>query len=302
MTRGRTTNGSDVTISRLLAGSKSASRSYNYAYLDELTKKEIRRAILKAVAIPGYQVPFGSRELPLYKGYGTGGIQITLSIMGPSDVIKVIDQGSDDSVNALNIKHLVEKTSGNRTTEDVGEATIIQSRHRIPEEKLSEDHVVVLQVPFPEPLRKVEPSEQKTRIMHAEKDYSKMWLFLYEDIAKYGEITIGTRYPVMVNDRYLMDTTPMPRWDLPKLNKAECLYLWGAGREKKIYAVPPYTLVKPLEFEDHLFRVENFTGKSCEICGSTNSFLDEIVDEETGSRRYRCSDTSFCDKKAGGKI
>ena len=30
---------------------------YNFAYLDEQTKRMIRRAILKAVAIPGYQVP-----------------------------------------------------------------------------------------------------------------------------------------------------------------------------------------------------------------------------------------------------
>lgn len=38
---------------------------YNYAFLDEGSKREIRRCILKAVAIPGYQVPFGSRELPI---------------------------------------------------------------------------------------------------------------------------------------------------------------------------------------------------------------------------------------------
>jgi alpha-D-ribose 1-methylphosphonate 5-phosphate C-P lyase len=35
---------------------------YNFGYLDEQTKRMIRRAILKGVAIPGYQVPFGSRE------------------------------------------------------------------------------------------------------------------------------------------------------------------------------------------------------------------------------------------------
>jgi alpha-D-ribose 1-methylphosphonate 5-phosphate C-P lyase len=38
--------------------------------LDERTKRMIRRAILKAVAIPGYQVPFGSREMPLPYGCG----------------------------------------------------------------------------------------------------------------------------------------------------------------------------------------------------------------------------------------
>lgn len=31
--------------------------SYNFAYLDEQTKRMIRRAILKAIAIPGYQCP-----------------------------------------------------------------------------------------------------------------------------------------------------------------------------------------------------------------------------------------------------
>ena len=55
------------------------SANYNFAFLDERTKKMIRRATLKAVAIPGYQVPFGSREMPFAYGWGTGGIQVTAS-------------------------------------------------------------------------------------------------------------------------------------------------------------------------------------------------------------------------------
>ena len=51
--------------------------SYNYAFLDEGSKREIRRSILKAVAIPGYQVPFASRELPIGRGWGTGGIPVS---------------------------------------------------------------------------------------------------------------------------------------------------------------------------------------------------------------------------------
>ncbi|MEM8723876.1 MAG: alpha-D-ribose 1-methylphosphonate 5-phosphate C-P-lyase PhnJ, partial [Cyanobacteria bacterium P01_G01_bin.39] len=38
---------------------------FNFAYLDEQTKRSIRRAILKAVAIPGHQIPFASREMPM---------------------------------------------------------------------------------------------------------------------------------------------------------------------------------------------------------------------------------------------
>ena len=36
-----------------------------YAFLDEEAKKEIRRSILKAIAIPGYIVSFASREMPV---------------------------------------------------------------------------------------------------------------------------------------------------------------------------------------------------------------------------------------------
>ncbi|MEQ9691962.1 MAG: alpha-D-ribose 1-methylphosphonate 5-phosphate C-P-lyase PhnJ, partial [Bauldia litoralis] len=32
-----------------------ATSPYNFAYLDEQTKRMIRRALLKAVAVPGYQ-------------------------------------------------------------------------------------------------------------------------------------------------------------------------------------------------------------------------------------------------------
>ena len=77
---------------------------YNFGYLDEQTKRMIRRALLKAVAIPGYQVPFGSREMPLARGWGTGGIQITAALIGPEDKLKVIDQGADDTTNAVSIR------------------------------------------------------------------------------------------------------------------------------------------------------------------------------------------------------
>lgn len=276
---------------------------FNFAFLDENTKKEIRRKILKAIAIPGHQIPFGSRELPIARGWGTGGIQITLSIIDKEDILKVIDQGSDDSVNAVNIKKFVEKVTAVKTTTDTKKATIIQTRHRIPEEKLKNDQILVFQVPLPEPLRIIEPSEKETRRMHAEADYSSMWLYLYESIVKFKEITIGASYPVMVNKRYIMAPSPIPRWDIPKLNNAECLYLFGAGREKRIYAIPPWTKVEPIEFEDFKFRVEDFTGNTCHECGSKDTFLNEIIDEASGKRIWLCSDTSYCKKvKYGGKI
>ena len=90
---------------------------YNFAYLDEQTKRMIRRAILKAVAIPGYQVPFGGREMPMPYGWGTGGIQLTASVIGESDVLKVIDQGADDTTNAVSIRNYFKPVTWVDTTE-----------------------------------------------------------------------------------------------------------------------------------------------------------------------------------------
>ena len=269
-------------------------KSYNFAFLDEGSKREIRRCILKAIAIPGYQVPFGSRELPIGRGWGTGGIQLTLSLIGPKDVLKVIDQGSDDSVNAVNIRKFVKLCTDVVMTTRTKEASIIQTRHRIPEIPMKNNQILVLQVPIPEPLRIVEPREEVTKKMHAEKDYAPIWLQLYESLIKYKRVTISTEYPCTIENRYIINPSPIPKFDNNKLHQAECLYLFGAGREKKIYAIPPYTKVESLAFDDIPFEKEDFEGKKCRLCGSTDTYLDEMFDSVTGEKYYQCSDTSYC--------
>lgn len=268
--------------------------NYNFAFFDEGSKREIRRATLKAVAIPGYQVPFASREMPIGRGWGTGGLQLTLSLIGKEDVVKVIDQGSDESVNAVSIKKLIKKTTDVEITTDTKEATLIQSRHRIPEVELNEDQILVLQVPIPEPLRMIEPSEFNTKKLHADNEYSGVWLMLFEQIMKYGDMTTGSDHPVMVNERYVMAPSPIPKFDNEKLNNSKALILFGAGREKKIYAIPPYTEVKSLAFEDYPFSVENFEDKRCRLCGKSGVYMDELIDEETSETYYQCNDTSQC--------
>jgi alpha-D-ribose 1-methylphosphonate 5-phosphate C-P lyase len=266
---------------------------YNFAYLDEQTKRMIRRATLKAVAIPGYQVPFGSREMPLPYGWGTGGIQVTASIIGMDDTLKVIDQGADDTTNAVNIRRFFAKTAGVATTEKTAEASIIQTRHRIPEEPLRADQIIVYQVPIPEPLRFIEPRETETRKMHALAEYGIMHVGLYEEIAHFGRITQGYDYPVQVNDRYVMAPSPIPKFDNPKMDRMAALQLFGAGREKRIYAVPPHTKVKSLDFEDHPFTIESWD-KACALCGSDHSYLDEVITDDQGSRLFVCSDSDYC--------
>jgi alpha-D-ribose 1-methylphosphonate 5-phosphate C-P lyase len=269
---------------------------YNFAYLDEQTKRMIRRAILKAVAIPGYQVPFASREMPLPYGWGTGGIQVTASILGRDDTLKVIDQGADDTTNAVSIRRFFARTAGVATTEKTSEASVVQTRHRIPEIALRDDQIIVFQVPIPEPLRWLEPRERETRRMHALADYAAMYVKLYEDIAHYGHIATAYDYPVVVNGRYMMRPSPIPKFDNPKMDRCPALMLFGAGREKRIYAVPPYTSVKSLDFKDHPFRIESWN-QCCTLCGSTASFLDEIIVDDQGNRMFVCSDTDYCTQR-----
>jgi alpha-D-ribose 1-methylphosphonate 5-phosphate C-P lyase len=275
------------------AASTGSAEHFNFAYLDERTKRMIRRAILKAVAVPGYQVPFGSREMPLPYGWGTGGIQVTAAVLGPDDVLKVIDQGSDDTVNAVNIRRFFQRTAGVAITTATESATLIQTRHRIPEKPLREGQVMVYQVPVPEPMQRLEPREAETRALHALAEYGLMHVKLYEDIARHGHIATTYDYPVLVNGRYVMAPSPIPKFDNPKLHMSPALQLFGAGREKRIYAVPPYTTVESLGFEDFPFEVQKWD-VPCALCGSTDSFLDEIITDDAGTRLHVCSDSDYC--------
>ncbi|MBW8299502.1 MAG: alpha-D-ribose 1-methylphosphonate 5-phosphate C-P-lyase PhnJ [Hydrogenophaga sp.] len=270
--------------------------SYNFAYLDEQTKRMIRRAILKAIAIPGYQVPFASREMPMPYGWGTGGVQVTASIIGQDDVLKVIDQGADDTTNAVSIRAFFQKVANVAVTTHTRDATIIQTRHRIPEQKLKENQVLVYQVPIPEPLRFLEPRETETRKMHALEEYGLMHVKLYEDIAKNGRIATTYAYPVKVAGRYVMDPSPTPKFDNPKMHMSEALQLFGAGREKRIYAVPPFTEVVSLDFEDHPFEIQTFD-KPCALCGAEQVYLDEVILDDKGGRMFVCSDTDHCEER-----
>jgi alpha-D-ribose 1-methylphosphonate 5-phosphate C-P lyase len=260
--------------------------------LDEQTKRMIRRAILKALAIPGYQVPFASREMPMPYGWGTGGVQVTAAVLIPEDTLKVIDQGADDTTNAVSIRRFFQTTAGVAVTEATRDASVIQTRHRIPETALGADQILVYQVPIPEPLRFLEPSEIETRKMHALEDYGLMHVKLYEDISLHGAIATSYAYPVKVEGRYVMDPSPIPKFDNPKLTMA-AIQLFGAGREQRIYAIPPHTQVVSLDFDDYPFAPTK-ANHACGYCGATDSYLDELIVDDAGTRMFMCSDTDFC--------
>lgn len=156
--------------------------------------------------------------------------------------------------------------------------------------------MLVYQVPIPEPLRFLEPRETETRKMHALEEYGLMHVKLYEDIAKFGHIATAYAYPVMVQDRYVMDPSPTPKFDNPKMDQMEALQLFGAGREKRIYAIPPHTKVVSLDFEDHPFEVTKFE-QPCAICGAEKVYLDEVILDDDGNRMFVCSDSDFCEER-----
>lgn len=59
--------------------------------------------------------------MPMFYGWGTGGIQVTASVIGKTDVLKVIDQGSDDTINAVNIRCFFVEVCNMKTTEKTSE-------------------------------------------------------------------------------------------------------------------------------------------------------------------------------------
>ena len=58
--------------------------------------------------------------------------------------IIVVDGGSDDTTNAVSIRRFFQKTAGVAVTEATNEASVIQTRHRIPEAPLSAGQIQVL--------------------------------------------------------------------------------------------------------------------------------------------------------------
>ena len=138
--------------------------------------------------------------------------------------------------------------------------------------------------------------------MHGLADYGLMHVKLYEDVARFGQISISYDYPVMVNHRHLMSPSPIPAFDNPKMHLMPALQLFGAGREKRIYAIPPWTDVRSLDFDDHPFRPIR-APHPCGLCGATDSYLDEVVIDDRGGRLFVCSDTDHCaERRAAGHV
>ena len=118
--------------------------SYNFAYLDEQTKRMIRRAMLKAHRHSRLSGAVRSREMPMPYGWGTGGVQVTASIIGPDDVLKVIDQGADDTTNAVSIRAFFTKVANVAvTTADRPRRPSSRRATAFPKRRCSDGQIIV---------------------------------------------------------------------------------------------------------------------------------------------------------------
>ena len=95
----------------------------------------------------------------------------------------------------------------------------------------------------------------------------------------------ASRAPARPRARHLTSSTPtpIPSWSRPvfdgSLADAEvrqpqimspALQLFGAGREQRIYALPPYTRVVSLDFDDHPFARTRFEQPA--LCGARETY------------------------------
>ena len=90
-----------------------------------------------------------------------------------------------------------------------------------------------------------------------------------------------------------MSPCPIPAFDNPKMHLMPALQLFGAGREKRIYAIPPWTEVRSLDFDDHPFRPIR-APQPAGCAAPTRFYLDEVVTDDRGGRLFVCSDTDHC--------
>ena len=156
----------------------------------------------------------------------------------------------------------------------------------MPEVPLGEEQILVLQVPMPEPLRFVEPSEYATKRLHAEKEYSGAYLALFEEIMKHGRV-VHRRGPPRRGARPLRDgPEPHPALRQPQAPPlARRSSSSARGGRRRSTRSRPITDVASLDFEDHPFEVEDLS--RADAAGSaapTGVFMDELIDSATGAR------------------
>ncbi len=253
-------------------------------------------ACSKPSRFPGHQIPFRSREMPMSYGWGTGGIQVTSSIIGLDDTLKVIDQGADDTTNAVNIRAVLPQDVRHPHHDPHGRSDDRPDAPPDPGNAAARRANPRLSSADARTAARLEPSEAKTKQdARARGVRSACILRLYEDIATYGRIATAYDYPVLVHGRYVMSPEPDPalrQSQASTRNPGTAALRCRAGKAAVCRAAvhPGRKLCRSTIIRSSAKRGSGLAS----FVLRANSYLDEVVVGDRGERIWICSDTDFC--------
>ncbi len=97
----------------------------------------------------------------------------------------------------------------------------------------------------------------------------------------------------------MMSPSPVPAQDNARMHQNPAIQIFGAARERRIYALPAYSNVQSLCFADLDF-LPRKPAASCMICQSSEGFLDNLGTLD--APQWVCSDSECCQaRKEGGQ-
>ena len=216
-------------------------------------------------------------------------------------MLKVIDQGADDTTNAVSIRRFFARTAGVATTTATAEATVIQTRHRIPEKQLREDQIIVYQVPQPEPLFRLEPSRVETE---ADARAGGLRADACEAVRGHRAVRPDLDQLRLSGDgeRALSDVAQPD----PGVRQSEDGHDAGAATVRRRAGEAdlrhPALDAGEIAWISTIIRSGPINAPHpCGLCGATDSYLDEVVTDDHGGRLFVCSDTDHCaERRAAG--
>lgn len=129
-----------------------------------------------------------------------------------------------------------------------------------------------------------------------------MQVRLYEDIARFGHIATTYDYPASSMGATSWRSSPIPKFDNPKMDHMPALQLFGAGREKASMPSRPIPRRKASTSKIIPSQIQRWS-QPCALCGADDSYLDEVVIDDKGKRMFVCSDTYYCEgRRAQGHV
>ena len=160
---------------------------------------------------------------------------------------------------------------------------------------MHEGQVLIYQVPRPDPLRGFINSGSESRKRHGDHDYGVVYTRLFEQWLQSGETALGYDHPMIIEDGVMMSPSPVPAQDNKRIAHSPAIQIFGAARERRLYALPAYTSAQSLQFDDLAFTMRH-SAHHCSICLSIDAYLDNLGSED--EPQWVCSDSECCQLRA----